>query len=194
MFRTLKLIRYVTNMDYFVLACEGIFVLFLLYYSIEEIIEIKKHKLQYFKSFWNILDIVVILMGVVCVVFNLYRTMEVSALLKNLLSNKDQYANFEVLGFWQEQFNSLVAIAVFCAWIKVSCFPYLNWNNFTVTTKVEFQFILSDKFACIVSLECLICNLMTLFRCINICIYGGYYCDRVATRTDMYFNVLLVLI
>jgi len=127
MFRTLKLIRYVTNMDYFVLACEGMFVLFLLYYSIEEIIEIKKHKLQYFKSFWNILDIVVILMGVVCVVFNLYRTMEVSALLKNLLSNKDQYANFEVLGFWQEQFNSLVAIAVFCAWIKV--FKYISFNK-----------------------------------------------------------------
>jgi hypothetical protein len=114
-------------MDYFVLACEGIFVLFLLYYSIEEIIEIKKHKLQYFKSFWNILDIVVILMGVVCVVFNLYRTMEVSALLKNLLSNKDQYANYEVLGFWQEQFNSLVAIAVFCAWIKV--FKYISFNK-----------------------------------------------------------------
>lgn len=39
-YRTVKLIRYVTPMDYFVLACEIIFVLFVLYYSIEETLEV----------------------------------------------------------------------------------------------------------------------------------------------------------
>lgn len=126
-FRTLKLLRYVTTMDFFVMACEGIFVLFLLYYSIEEIIEIHKHKLEYFKDFWNIFDIIVILMGIICIVFNVYRTMEVDKLLKGLLSNDDQYANFDVLGYWQEQFNDFVAIAVFCAWIKV--FKYISFNK-----------------------------------------------------------------
>lgn len=118
-FRTLKLIRYVTPFDYFIMACEAIFLLFLIYYSIEEFIEIKKHKLAYFKEFWNILDIVVILLGVVCVVFNLYRTVTVGKLLKGLLDNPNQYANFEVLGFWQTQFNNIVAIAVFVSWVKV---------------------------------------------------------------------------
>ena len=110
------------------MACEGIFVLFLLYYTVEEIIEIKKHKLSYFKDFWNILDLIVILMGIICVVFNLYRTLEVDTLLKGLLKNQDQYANFEVLGFWQQQFNDFVAIAVFVAWIKVS--KDLTYNKF----------------------------------------------------------------
>lgn len=126
-FRTLKLIRYVTNLDYFVMACEAIFLGFLVYYSIEEFIEIKKHRLAYFKSFWNILDIVVILLGVVCVVFNLYRTVTVGKLLKNLLNHPKQYANFEVLGFWQTQFNNIVAIAVFVSWIKV--FKYISFNK-----------------------------------------------------------------
>jgi polycystin 2 len=127
MFRTLKLIRYVTTMDYFIMGCEGLFVLFLMYYTIEEIIEIKKHKTSYFKDFWNIMDLVVVLMGYVCVLFSVYRTMEVGKLLSGLLKDKEQYANFEVLGYWQMQFNNLVAIAVFFAWIKV--FKYISFNK-----------------------------------------------------------------
>ena len=101
------------------MACEGIFVLFLIYYTIEEIIEIKKHKLQYFKSFWNILDIVVLLLGYIAVLFHLYRTVVVGNLLESLLDNPKQYANFDSIGFWQTQFNNNVAIAVFFSWIKV---------------------------------------------------------------------------
>jgi len=38
--RTVKLLRYVTPSDYFVLACEIIFVFFILYYCVEEAIEV----------------------------------------------------------------------------------------------------------------------------------------------------------
>lgn len=120
-FRTLKLIRYVTAMDHFVMACEGLFIIFIIYYTIEEILEIKKHKMQYFKSFWNILDVVVILLGYVAVLFNVYRAVMVEDLLTSLLENSNQYANFDNLGFWQTQFNNMVAVAVFFAWIKVLC-------------------------------------------------------------------------
>lgn len=119
-FRTLKLIRYVTSFDHFVMACEGLFFLFLIYYTIEEIIEIKKHKLQYFKSFWNVLDIVVLILGYIAVLFHLYRTVVVGSLLEDLLDDPNQYANFDSIGFWQTQFNNNVAIAVFFSWIKAS--------------------------------------------------------------------------
>lgn len=39
-FRTVKLIRYVTMMDYVILACECLFVLFSIYYTIEELLEV----------------------------------------------------------------------------------------------------------------------------------------------------------
>lgn len=106
-------------MDHFVMACEGLFILFIIYYTIEEILEIKKHKMQYFKSFWNILDVVVILLGYVAILFNLYRSVMVKNLLSSLLDDPNQYANFDNLGFWQTQFNNMVAVAVFFAWIKV---------------------------------------------------------------------------
>jgi len=38
---TVKLLRYVTPGDYFVLACEIIFMLFIVYYMIEEAIEVR---------------------------------------------------------------------------------------------------------------------------------------------------------
>ncbi|XP_073252460.1 polycystin-2-like protein 1 [Porites lutea] len=126
-FRTVKLIRYVTTLDHFVMACEGIFIVFIIYYTIEEILEIKKHKLKYFKSFWNVLDIIVIFLGYVAIVFNVYRTLTVNDLLQGLLKNNKQYANFDSLGFWQTQFNNMVAVAVFFAWIKV--FKYISFNK-----------------------------------------------------------------
>ena len=111
------------------MACEGIFILFIIYYTIEEILEIKKHKLKYFKSFWNVLDIIVIFLGYVAVVFNVYRTIAVGDLLKRLLAHNRQYANFDSLGFWQTQFNNMVAVAVFFAWIKVGAFLMTSEGN-----------------------------------------------------------------
>lgn len=82
-------------------------------------IQIKKHKCSYFKSVWNILDILVIMIMIVCVSFNVYRTIKVGDLLKDLLSKPDQYADFVFLSYGQVQFDNAIAVAVFLAWIKV---------------------------------------------------------------------------
>lgn len=60
-FRTVKLIRYISTWDFFVFGCEMVFCLFILYYIVEEILELRIYKLSYFTSIWNILDVVVIL-------------------------------------------------------------------------------------------------------------------------------------
>ena len=82
-------------------------------------VQIKNLKLSYLKSFWNILDIVVILMATCCIIFNIYRTVEVNNILEKLLANPDQYSNFETLSYWEMVFNSTMAIMVFFAWVKV---------------------------------------------------------------------------
>lgn len=125
--RTVKLIRYVDVKDYFIMACEFIFCLFIFYYMIEEAIEIKKHKFKYFKSFWNILDILVIAIAIVCVAFNIYRTLKVDELLEDLLSKPEQYSDFYFLSYGQSQFDNAIAIAVFLAWIKI--FKYISFNK-----------------------------------------------------------------
>ena len=57
--------------------------------------------------------------SVVCMAFYLYRTMTVDAMIEELLSRPDDYADFEFLGYWASVFNNVIAVAVFLAWIKV---------------------------------------------------------------------------
>ncbi|KAA8577669.1 hypothetical protein FQN60_003423 [Etheostoma spectabile] len=116
--RTVKLIRYVTNWDYFILGCEMVFCLFIMYYVVEEILELRIHRLSYFKSIWNILDVVVIMLAIVAIVFNVFRTVKVDKLLGKLLEQPDIYADFEFLAFWQTQFNNMNAV-----------FKYISFNK-----------------------------------------------------------------
>eukprot|EP00064_Thunnus_orientalis_P016218 superscaffoldBa00003165_g16281 len=125
--RTVRLIRYITYWDYFILGCEMVFCLFILYYVVEEILELRIHKFAYFKSIWNILDIVVIMLAIVAIIFNIFRTVKVDNLLGKLLEQPSIYADFEFLAFWQTQYNNMNAVNLFFAWIKV--FKYISFNK-----------------------------------------------------------------
>jgi len=112
--------------------CEYIYVVFILYYIIEEAFEIHKHKVKYFYHFYNILDCTVIILSIVGIGFNVYRSIHVDKLLDGILKNsnstvEDQYANFEMIGFWQTRYNDMAAIVVFVAWFKV--FKYISFNK-----------------------------------------------------------------
>uniref|UniRef100_A0A1I8IF70 EF-hand domain-containing protein n=1 Tax=Macrostomum lignano TaxID=282301 RepID=A0A1I8IF70_9PLAT len=126
-FRTVKLLRYVEPKDYFVLVCEGIFMLFICYYIVEEVIEIKRNKLDYFKTFWNWLDIIVILVSLICGGFNVYRTVTVGKKLQELLQDESRFPDFDFLSYWQQQFNNAIAFTLFLAWVKF--FKYISFNK-----------------------------------------------------------------
>ena len=63
-FHTVKLLRYVNPFDYFVLACEILYICFIVYYIVEETIEIKQNGMPYFRGLWNILDMSVIAVNI----------------------------------------------------------------------------------------------------------------------------------
>ncbi|CAF0732509.1 unnamed protein product [Adineta steineri] len=127
-FNAVKLIRYVSTFDYFVLGCELFFVLFIIYYTIEEIIEIRNYKLSYFKSIMNCLDVIIICLSYVCIIFDIYRQAQVDSLLNQLLQdNSKQYDDFSFLCYWQYQFNIIISVTIFLAWIKV--FKYISFNK-----------------------------------------------------------------
>ncbi|EDV22240.1 uncharacterized protein TRIADDRAFT_28988, partial [Trichoplax adhaerens] len=126
--RTVKLLRYVTPYDQFVMVCEVIFCVFIFYYVIEEIIEIKVMKWKYLKNIWNYLDIVIIILSATTIAFNVYRTLTVQNNLEQLLRYPNQYpAKFEFLAHWQSQFNYIIAVVVFFSWMKI--FKYISFNR-----------------------------------------------------------------
>ncbi|GIY28689.1 polycystin-2 [Caerostris darwini] len=126
-FRTVKLLRYVNPYDYFIMACEVSIIFFILYYIVEESLEIKKNGCVYFYEVWNILDLLVIGVSLICIAFSAFRTVVVDNMLENLLSKPDIFPDFEFLGFWQMQYNNAVAVDIFIAWIKV--FKYISFNK-----------------------------------------------------------------
>ncbi|XP_048663097.1 polycystic kidney disease 2-like 1 protein isoform X2 [Marmota marmota marmota] len=125
--RTVKLIRYVSNWDFFIVGCEIIFCIFILYYVVEEILELHMHRLHYLSSIWNVLDLVVILLSIMAMGFHIFRTLEVNRLMGKLLQQPNTYADFEFLAFWQTQYNNMNAVNLFFAWIKI--FKYISFNK-----------------------------------------------------------------
>ncbi|XP_072534568.1 polycystin-2 isoform X2 [Salminus brasiliensis] len=126
-FQTVRLVRYVSSWDYFVGTCEVVFCLFVLYYMVEEVLEIRLHRLRYFKSLWNCLDVVIVTLSAPAIIMNIYRTSAVSNRLRYLLENHSTYPNFEPLAQLQVQFNNLAAVIVFLAWVKL--FKFINFNK-----------------------------------------------------------------
>ncbi|XP_060103057.1 polycystin-2 [Heteronotia binoei] len=126
-FQPVKLIRYISTFDFFLAACEIVFCLFILYYVVEEILEIHIHRLYYFRSLWNCLDVLIIVMSVASVGVNIYRTSTVDKLLKTLLENQNHFPNFEPLAYWQMQFSNIAAVTMFFVWIKL--FKFISFNR-----------------------------------------------------------------
>jgi len=121
------LIRYVDSRDYFVMACEFIYMIFVAYYIVEEVLEIIKVKWAYFSGFWNNLDILVILLCLLNITLNLYTFFVVETQLSVLLEEPNSYADFNDLGYWSNAFKSAVAICVFFSWVKL--FKYISFNK-----------------------------------------------------------------
>ncbi|KAM9314133.1 polycystin-2 isoform 2-T2 [Pholidichthys leucotaenia] len=126
-FQTVRLIRYVSSWDYFVGVCEVAFCLFILYYVVEEVLEINIHRLHYFKSIWNCLDVLIVTLSVIAVILNITRTAMVGSLLKSLLEHHTAHPSFELLANLQVQFNNMAAVIVFFSWVKL--FKFINFNK-----------------------------------------------------------------
>ncbi|KAM9770402.1 polycystin-2 isoform 1-T1 [Menidia menidia] len=126
-FQTVRLIRYVSSWDYFVAVCEVAFCLFIVYYVVEEVLEIHIHRLHYFKSLWNCLDVLIVVLSVVAVIMNITRSAMAKNLLNGLLENYAAHPSFEPLANLQVQFNNMAAVIVFFSWVKL--FKFINFNK-----------------------------------------------------------------
>ncbi|XP_062443711.1 polycystin-2-like protein 2 [Rhea pennata] len=124
---SVKLLRYVTYYDYFLASCEITFCLFVITFIIQEAIKITKLKTEYFRSVWNWLNILLVVISILAIAFNIYRTVEVSLLMEELLSNSFVYPDFYFLASWQVHYNNMIAVNVFFAWIKI--FKYISFNK-----------------------------------------------------------------
>ena len=96
-FTTVKLLKYTNPGDYLLLACEIIFILYILYYIIEESIEVKIHGMAYFANLGNLLDLVVIGISLAQIGINVYNSLTITNILQLLLDKPFLHADFSNL-------------------------------------------------------------------------------------------------
>uniref|UniRef100_A0A2K6FA23 Polycystin 2 like 2, transient receptor potential cation channel n=1 Tax=Propithecus coquereli TaxID=379532 RepID=A0A2K6FA23_PROCO len=126
-FYSVKLLRYVSYYDYFIASCEITFCIFLFVFTTQEVKKIKEFKSAYFKSIWNWLELLLLLLCFVSVSFNTYCNMQIFLLLGHLLKSTEKYSDFYFLAYWHIYYNNIIAITIFFAWIKI--FKFISFNK-----------------------------------------------------------------
>uniref|UniRef100_F7I1P6 Polycystin-2-like protein 2 n=1 Tax=Callithrix jacchus TaxID=9483 RepID=F7I1P6_CALJA len=126
-FYSVKLLRYVSYYDYFIASCEITFCIFLFVFTTQEVKKIKEFKSNYFKSIWNWLELLLLLLCFVAVSFNIYCNIQIFLLLGQLLKSTEKYSDFYFLAYWHIYYNNIIAITIFFAWIKI--FKFISFNK-----------------------------------------------------------------
>uniref|UniRef100_A0A5F9D7Q8 Polycystin 2 like 2, transient receptor potential cation channel n=1 Tax=Oryctolagus cuniculus TaxID=9986 RepID=A0A5F9D7Q8_RABIT len=125
-FYSVKLLRYVSYYDYFIASCEIIFCIFLIVFTIQEAIKIKEYKFAYFKSIWNWLELLLLLLCFLSISFYAHCNIQTFLLLGKLLQNTEKYSDFYFLAYWHIYYNNMIAITIFFAWIKNMFLAIIN--------------------------------------------------------------------
>ncbi|XP_027624642.1 polycystic kidney disease 2-like 2 protein [Tupaia chinensis] len=126
-FYSVKLLRYVGYYDYFIASCEITFCIFLIVFTTQEVKKIKEFKFTYFKSIWNWLELLLLLLCFVAGSFNIYCNIQIFRLLGELLKSTEKYSDFYFLAYWHVYYNNIIAITIFFAWIKI--FKFISFNK-----------------------------------------------------------------
>uniref|UniRef100_A0A0N5AU68 PKD_channel domain-containing protein n=1 Tax=Syphacia muris TaxID=451379 RepID=A0A0N5AU68_9BILA len=124
-----RLIRYVYDYDYFVFVCELLFVAFVIYYTIEEILEIIRCRWAYFKDFWNCFDVINIITCFCAIYFDVQSFMTNNTSLQKVIDAGEamQYVNMESLESIDDYLILSMAFLSILSWIKVM--KYLSFNK-----------------------------------------------------------------
>ncbi|XP_036916716.1 polycystic kidney disease 2-like 2 protein [Sturnira hondurensis] len=126
-FYSVKLLKYVSYYDYFIASCEVIFLIFIIVFIIQEGKKIKEFKLAYFKSIWNWLELLLLILCFVAIFVNSYYNIQTFLLLEPLLKSTEKYPDLYFLAYWHIYYSNIVAITIFFAWIKI--FKFISFNK-----------------------------------------------------------------
>ncbi|XP_016059216.1 PREDICTED: polycystic kidney disease 2-like 2 protein [Miniopterus natalensis] len=126
-FYSVKLLTYVSYYDYFIAACEIIFLILFIVFITQEGKNIKEFKSAYFKSISNWLELLLLVLCFVAILFNSYYKLQIFLLLEKLLKNTENYSDFYFLAYWHIFYNNIIAITFFFAWIKI--FKFISFSN-----------------------------------------------------------------
>ncbi|XP_038066995.1 uncharacterized protein LOC119737008 isoform X2 [Patiria miniata] len=177
-FQTMTLDHYYGPFAYFVLGAEIIFALLLLFYVVREARKIKKEKKAYFKSVWNVYEVINHGLSIGAIVAYMYRLFQANELTAEILAAPTEFHNFQYLAYWDDIYLTMVTLCLFLAVIKFTRLLRFNVKMLMLTETVS-------RFA----------YELSLFMIMFMVVYMGYasFCFLVFFQVRDYRNFLTTL-
>jgi len=129
--------------------CEVLFIIVLLVLFVKICVRVYQDRLEYFRQFWSILDVIVFSLGIVAVVTYMGRYFLAQETLGKFTKNVQFYVNFDHVVWWDRLFSVVIGALNFLVTIKFllvlqelktvrtivqifeRCRQYLIWNGST---------------------------------------------------------------
>ncbi|XP_070581325.1 polycystin-1-like protein 2 [Ptychodera flava] len=115
---TFRLYNYVGLAAIFVILAQVVYVFFVAYFLIHELLKIRKEKKKYFKSFWNCLELVLVVFAITVIAMYVFRQIFTTLALKDVREDHFKFVNFQHLAYWDTIFTWILAITLFIAVLK----------------------------------------------------------------------------
>uniref|UniRef100_A0A0K8S8S1 Uncharacterized protein n=1 Tax=Lygus hesperus TaxID=30085 RepID=A0A0K8S8S1_LYGHE len=125
--RIQKLLRYVTTTDFIVLGFEAALLVLLVYYTVEEVVELIIIRLKYFKNPWNIFDFVILVLGYTTLAVGAWRYFVVENELKGLRDamRSHEFFSFHEVRKIQTAYEVLIGTLALGVWLKIFKYMYV---------------------------------------------------------------------
>ncbi|KAK8728348.1 hypothetical protein OTU49_009244 [Cherax quadricarinatus] len=118
-FDGIRLIEYYTNANLLIIICEGVFVLFILYFTLREIYLCCKQKSEYFNSYWYLAEISILAASYTAIIIYILRYFAVQAALDEFNRTfGNGYVRMQYAASLNEVYGYLVAFIVFVGTMK----------------------------------------------------------------------------
>uniref|UniRef100_T1ISY4 PLAT domain-containing protein n=1 Tax=Strigamia maritima TaxID=126957 RepID=T1ISY4_STRMM len=130
----IQLLSYETNMGYFIMACQITYMMFIISFTITTLKLFCQHRCQYFKSYANTNEFLLILCSCTALGIAIYRFFIVKEVLKIFKATKgSQYINLQTCKFLTDLFSSSIAFSVFFGFLKLINILRFNHNILTLS-------------------------------------------------------------
>ncbi|KAK7506559.1 hypothetical protein BaRGS_00002034, partial [Batillaria attramentaria] len=114
-----RLLSYIGGWGLVVLLFEVVYACFTLYFFIRCIKMVRKERLKYFKTFWNILEFILLCFAVACIVFYSFKHILTEVAMRALKDREsDGFVNFQSIALYDETYGYIMSVVVFMATIQ----------------------------------------------------------------------------
>ncbi|XP_060067155.1 uncharacterized protein LOC132547415 [Ylistrum balloti] len=116
---TFRLFSYLGGYGIFVIFCEVSAAISVIYFFVRECKRVRKEKQNYFKGFWNILELLTMMTALVSIIMYIIRHFITAIAVSSVTKLRDRFYNFEKVAMWDEVFGYVMAFTIFASIIKL---------------------------------------------------------------------------